>query len=63
MDSLSMDIHVAFPQSASSAHISNFNVYLPVFSQVFKDLSQINFRNVNIEGTNLPINVTVRASF
>ncbi|KAF5351895.1 hypothetical protein D9756_007550 [Leucocoprinus leucothites] len=58
MDSISLDIHVAFPPLTASHRISNFNVYLPVFNQVFKDLSQIDFQNVYIEGTSRPINVT-----
>ncbi|KXN91055.1 hypothetical protein AN958_03122 [Leucoagaricus sp. SymC.cos] len=55
MDSISMDIHVAFPRVAS---FQTFNVYLPVFTQVFKDLTQVDIESVNIEGTIRPINVT-----
>ncbi|KAJ3568857.1 hypothetical protein NP233_g5439 [Leucocoprinus birnbaumii] len=57
-DSISMDIHVAFPPYAATGRIANFNVYLPVFTQTFSDLSQINFQSVYIEGGNRPINVT-----
>jgi len=59
MDSISVDIHVAFPMLRNKDFISNFNVYLPAFYHFFKDLSHIKFQKVYIEGAAKPINITV----
>jgi len=59
MDSISVDIHVAFPTLKNKDSISNFNVYLPAFRHFFKDLSHIEFQRVYIEGAAQPINITV----
>lgn len=58
-DSISMDIRVVFPRAISSSLISNFNVYLPMFTQDFGDLTKVNFDSVSIDGIIRPINVTV----
>lgn len=51
IESISVDIRLTFPRAASPPYsISNFNVYLPLFAQVFHDLSKVNFQTVNIEG-------------
>ncbi|KAF9454026.1 hypothetical protein P691DRAFT_657243 [Macrolepiota fuliginosa MF-IS2] len=58
METIFMDIRVVLPKSVPpSSLISNFNVYLPVFAQTFRDLNAVNFNSVTIEGTVLPINV------
>jgi hypothetical protein len=62
-DQIAMDIRVTFPRTITSPIIPNFNVFLPMFTQEYQDLTDINFDSVSIDGSFRPISVTVRFFF
>jgi hypothetical protein len=58
-DQIAMDIRVTFPRIITPVIIPNFNVFLPMFTQEYQDLTNVNFDSVSIDGSFRPISVTV----